>query len=459
MRNRRKLSRKQDVDMFNLIMGGEPVVFDRWPSMDPAKTKGEDSMSLSRMLEGTPTELYQRLIPVGEDTYKFLTKLPVLFMTEQYFDYDNENDSSKYVRVRLGEVSNLFKANDDICYTFKIKHDFGEIKNPKSEVFKRVLDLGSFGLNRTHWAVKDKDLKVVLDELGLQKVGRSRYTSIRPKLNKTKIKEIDNLKDFLDFVNTDNDNPDQEVFYRGHARISYELIPSLFRKHDNGTYKHLDNESFMVRELLTARPTEFAGDTYTIDKLVRMQHYGLPTRLLDITSNPLIALYFACCENPDEDGQVISFPTPRKEIKYFDSDTVSCIANLAFLPFDMLKKLSQSNKNFEIQVCIDKLVDYVKGEKSYFLNNIKPDDLRQILFLRGRINNERMQSQSGAFLLFGHDAVLPETTNDFPLNRVIVKAKKDILKQLAQLNITEGTVYPSMEKTASEIAKKYISPF
>ncbi len=76
--------------------------------------------------------------------------------------------------------------------------------------------------------------------------------------------------------------------------------------------------------------------------------------------------------------------------------------------------------------------------------------------MKARINNERMQSQSGAFLLFGHDAVLPETTEDFPLDRVNITNKKSILKELALLNITEGTVYPSMEKTASEIAKKYI---
>ncbi|TNS77803.1 FRG domain-containing protein, partial [Escherichia coli] len=130
------------------------------------------------------------------------------------------------------------------------------------------------------------------------------------------------------------------TFYRGHSKSSYELVPSLYRKNQNGTYRHLASESDLVREILSARPNEFKEDKFTIDKLVRMQHYGLPTRLLDITSNPLIALYFACCSNPDENGQVIAFSTNRKKIKYFDSDTVSCIANLSLLSYEELEKLS-----------------------------------------------------------------------------------------------------------------------
>ncbi|CAI1539116.1 FRG domain-containing protein [Serratia plymuthica] len=445
--------------MFNLIMGGEPDIFDRWPSMDPGIKDGQDSFSLSRMLEGTPSSLYKKLIPIRPNTLVALSRLPVLFITEIYLKHDHNDGNNRYLRVRLGEIRDLHKDKEDICYTFKITHDFGEIKNPKTEKYKETLDLGNFGLSRTHWAVKDKDLNEVLLSLGLGKVDSKKNKNVRLKYQNNEITKINDLKGYLDFIKKSN-NPNQETFYRGHSRSEYELVPSLFRKHDNGTHKHLDSESFMVREILTARPNEFKSDSFTIDKLVRMQHYGLPTRLLDITSNPLIALYFSCCENLDDSGQVISFSTERKNIKYFDSDTVSCIANLAFMPHEMLMTLSSSldkNDDSHATTLLSKLVDHIQAEKSYFKKNIKLDDLRKILFMRGRINNERIQSQSGAFLLFGHDAVLPETTEDFPLDRVEVINKKNILKELAQLNITESTVYPSMEKTASEIARKYIS--
>lgn len=55
-------------------------------------------------------------------------------------------------------------------------------------------------------------------------------------------------------------------------------------------------------------PNEFLGNRF--DSLVKMQHFGMPTRLLDTTTNPLVALYFACESDKqlDKDGAVYMFP-------------------------------------------------------------------------------------------------------------------------------------------------------
>ena len=123
---------------------------------------------------------------------------------------------------------------------------------------------------------------------------------------------IDSLSDFVKVITENNnkhfyhDIAHLQIVYRGHANINWNLIPSAFRSDDDFL-----NERIYLRECLREIPEEFDALNF-FDTLVKVQHYGVPTRLLDFTLNPLVALYFSCIGENDEDGCVIAIGPIRK---------------------------------------------------------------------------------------------------------------------------------------------------
>ena len=188
------------------------------------------------------------------------------------------------------------------------------------------------------------------------------------------------------------------LYYRGEPR-NWKLRPSVVR---NRNLRR--QEGKLLSDLITHRPKDFEYATHAVDQWVMARHHGLKTRLLDITTNPLVALFFACNgsqEDKEHDGRFIIFGVPTQLIRPYDSDSISVVANFTKLSFEEQNTLLGKRRHvtYDHKSAMGKLYHLIGEEKPHFHPRIDPRDLFRIYVLEPKRSFERLSAQSGAFLI------------------------------------------------------------
>lgn len=212
-----------------------------------------------------------------------------------------------------------------------------------------------------------------------------------------------NISEYISILSPIEKDKLKHLFFRGHSNLKFVLKPTIYRNE-----RYFVNEDNIYRETIVNSPQDFYTCNKTIEVLVKMQHYGIPTRLLDVTRNPLVALFFACWENETIDGEVVIMSIPTNHVRFYDSDKVAILANLAKqqvdFGFDYKPDFDYFNKDDvdEVNSCyFGYLLHSIKEDKPHFYNIINPVDVESVFAVQVKLDNPRIVKQNGAFLIFG----------------------------------------------------------
>ncbi len=290
---------------------------------------------------------------------------------------------------------------------------------------------------------------------------------------------IDDVSSYIKSISKANELDGQDEFFRpkellfrGQSNDSYELIPSL------GRYKggHEDLcfvERNMIETAKYKMPHVFTKDLQPLELLSLLQHYGIPTRLLDVTENALVALYFASESNPGKDGEVFVFKNLVDDV--VDYPIVNAIADsyrfskgsfcsLELFYEDVIQQpyfLEQKNMN----VICNK---YSKEGGKWVAECCKTP-----IFVRASQMLQRQQIQRGRYILFHNE--LSESIGELPpcflsrikpmvkdddsiIARISVPANKKvaILEEMKMLGIDRGMLFAdSVDISCEEIKKDF----
>ena len=290
-----------------------------------------------------------------------------------------------------------------------------------------------------------------------------------------------------------------QVFFRGEKCCDYKLKPNLFRKNKIDLKQR---EADMLERLELMEPGAFSENPASIDRLVMARHHKLPTRLLDVTRDPLVALYFASeksegCERCADIGKVHAFVVRNgTAVKSANSDTVSMLAAFTMLRqceqqdlLNLCEKKLKCQPDAEIcendgkgteneQRAVKRLQHFIAREKPYFDVRFKAIDFFRVLIVEPRRTFDRLRAQSGAVMLSAfhkrfdastvcqkfesvknrnqlrvHCQRASELWTPYDHKEISVPLKSDIRGQLRWMNVNEYTVMTGLDAAASEVER------
>ena len=241
------------------------------------------------------------------------------------------------------------------------------------------------------------------------------------------------------------------LWFRGTGKATYPLLPTLYRHKRHRTAAALGDleRQLIVRFRQRSIPflTRPLSDDW--DMFFFMQHYGVPTRLLDWTENPFMGLYFAVMSSPIKG----KFQAGKPLLTFSSDAAVWALDPIAW------NRHALKHQGFDrgILTPSDETLQSYKPLTKFADMNVQP------VALYGAHNSPRIVAQRGAFTLFGQSLKGMEEAyakEKFPkdcLAKIVLKRNVLPAMREAILNhgITESVVFPDLDGLAKEIKRGF----
>ncbi|WP_066631486.1 FRG domain-containing protein [Labilibacter marinus] len=248
---------------------------------------------------------------------------------------------------------------------------------------------------------------------------------------------IKDIKSFIGYVSKDISNTKISIF-RGQQNTTWDLKAAVFRD------KYDDRKEKKINEIIKKYNfDEFSNRSVYFDELIQMQHYGIPTRLLDWSYNPLISLYFTVAYEDNNDGYVFQNTIPKSEIYTFNSTV-----------FKTLSEIFQ----------VDAELDVLTFENEKEVKNILTKSIlenRNNYFIDSTLRNNRIRAQQGCFSLIIDkkqkfiDYILVDIFQLFCREFCLNPSLKGDVKKLINYDLGEGADFKDIvDRLASVYRKK-----
>ncbi len=262
--------------------------------------------------------------------------------------------------------------------------------------------------------------------------------------------DIPTLKHFSNFIEKHLAlSKDSTLWFRGSGRATYTLSPSIHRHATIVSPEKIIELETQIMDRFNQRSVPFLSRP--LDKkndwevLFFMQHHGIPTRLLDWSENPFIAMYFALTS--------AHYNVAAKK-RVYEEDACIWVLDPVVWNQESLRDFSYDKGILSVE---DHFVDSFKPRTPFGNIREKP------IGIFGTHNSSRIVSQRGVFTVFGKKLKPMEETyieDSFPqdsLIKLILPKDKilSLLTSLTSLGITDSVVYPDLEGLAKEVRRFY----